>query len=315
MSERLTNFKRLFKEKSLWHVSDIQNRLSIDRTKVYTLRDQLQQQDGIWLEENKFHPDVKRGYLRWPSDNNSHRIITLSPVEIETIKTAIERAKPLAPNVKRALKALTNSEPLKQQLEKPSILYTPLADEYPDIFDNVAKAILDRRVAQIKYLNAKGETKTYKFNSYVIIPSDVHLHLIGQSHNSIDAGFDTITPLRLDQIKEFKLLLEYFKKPTFDVVAYAANKFGAFTSEGESVTIKVAFSAEKAQYIRRTKRHPTQTVKENKDGSVVWSINVPLTDDLVYWIVSYGPHAKVLQPKELKKRVLEWAKGVLHANA
>jgi predicted DNA-binding transcriptional regulator YafY len=34
----------------------------------------------------------------------------------------------------------------------------------------------------------------------------------------------------------------------------------------------------------------------------------------VYWIVSYGPHAKVLQPKELKKRVLEWARGVIHAN-
>lgn len=315
MSERLTNFKRLFKEKSLWHVRDIQNRLSIDRTKVYTLRDQLQQQDGIWLEENKFHPEVKRGYLRWPSDNNSHRIITLTPVEIETLKTAIERARPLAPNVKRALQALTNSEPLKQQLEKPSILYTPLADEYPEIFEDVAKAILDKRVARITYLNAKGETKTYKFNSYILIPSDVHLHLVGQSHNSIEAGFDTITPLRLDQIKEFKLLLEYFKKPNFDVATYASKKFGAFASEGEPITVKVAFSAEKAQYIRRTKRHPTQTVKENKNGSVVWTIQAPLTDALVYWIVSYGPHAKVLQPKELRTRVLEWAKGSINANS
>jgi predicted DNA-binding transcriptional regulator YafY len=48
---------------------------------------------------------------------------------------------------------------------------------------------------------------------------------------------------------------------------------------------------------------------------VVWAIQAPLSDDLVYWIVSYGPHAKVLQPKELRVRVLEWAKGAVDANS
>jgi predicted DNA-binding transcriptional regulator YafY len=41
---------------------------------------------------------------------------------------------------------------------------------------------------------------------------------------------------------------------------------------------------------------------------------VPLTPDLVYWIVGYGKHVRVLEPEELRERVLEHACGVIRTN-
>ena len=152
------------------------------------------------------------------------------------------------------------------------------------------------------YQNASGEVKTYEFDSYVLIPSGPHLHLVGVSHSSLAAGFDTVIRLRLDQVLEFKLLREYFAKPDFDVADYARRHLGPFHQGGECVTVRVQFGPDKAQYIRHTKRHHSQRVEDQQDGSMIWQIEAPLTQDLMHWIASYGSNARVLGPKE---RVLE----------
>ncbi len=78
--------------------------------------------------------------------------------------------------------------------------------------------------------------------------------------------------------------------------------------------VRVRFSPEKAGFIRRTRRHPTQVVEDLPDGSVVWQVEVPLSEDLVHLIAGYGPHAAVLEPEELRRRVVAWAKGAVAAN-
>jgi predicted DNA-binding transcriptional regulator YafY len=138
---------------------------------------------------------------------------------------------------------------------------------------------------------------------------------VGANHNSREAGHDPIKDLRLDQVLELKLTTERFKKPVFDVRAYVQSRFRAFAGEGEPVRVRVWFSPEKAGYIRRTQRHPTQLVEDLPDGSVIWQVEVPLSEDLVHFIVGYGPHAKVLEPQELRRRVVAWAQGAVEANA
>ena len=96
--------------------------------------------------------------------------------------------------------------------------------------------------------------------------------------------------------------------------AYAQRRFRAFAGEGAPVRVRVRFSPEKAGFIRRTRRHPTQVVEDLPDGSVVWQVEVPLSEDLVHFIVGYGPHATVLEPEELRRRVVAWAKGAVAAN-
>ncbi len=317
MSKTILEFtQHLFNNPGIHKITKLATEFGVTRKTIYDWCDRAQAQYGIWIETSTSNPDIKRGHAKVSDKVPEHFTVVLTRVELDALLAAADRLEPLTSLPKHAIKKLSEA---KRFTEKPSyepILYTPLADQYADIFSNISECIRNRQVARVSYKNAQGQEKSYKFNAYVIIPSDQHLHLIGVSHNSLEAGFDTAIRLRLDQIQSFEPChREYFKKPNFKVAEYATKEFGPFSSPGKTVSIRVKFSSEKAHYIQRTRRHKTQkTGTDKKDGSVVWTIQAPISDDLVYWIVSYGPHARVLAPKELRTRVLEWARGSVKAN-
>jgi predicted DNA-binding transcriptional regulator YafY len=306
-------------------VTHLATHFGVTRTLIYRWCDYLEKGYGIEIEEanHDFVPTsdkehyIPRGSIKLSESAPEVLNISLTPLELDALMIAAERIKPLTPLVKQAIRKLSKAKRLRTE-ETTSVLHTPLYDEYvsdpSQILERVIKAIRDQQIAEVRYHNSKNQTTAYKFNSYALVPYHQHLYLVGVSHPSIESGDNTVIRLRLDQIKEFKLTTEHFSNSDFDVVAYATQDFGVFSGTGKAQTIKVRFSKEKAQYIRRTKRHTTQKVTDEKDGGVIWTIQAPLSDDLVYWVVSYGPHAKVLQPKELRQRVLEWAKGSIHAN-
>lgn len=315
---RLGDFKRLFREVSpCLHVKEIAQRLGIPRQSVYRLRDRLRDNEGIWLEEHTYHPDVPSGHFRWPRDQpfNEDVLVSLNAAEVEALKTAAERMEHVTPLVTQALQKLAEGKPLERALNTESVLYTPLSDSYlAGLFERVSSAIHGRRVVEVTYRNSKGEENTYNFNPYLIVTSNQHLHLIGVTHLGLEAGSAEPIRLRLDQIRAFKQTRERFPKPALDVRAWADRAFSPFAGEGEPVPVKVRFSTEKAQFIRRTPRHITQQVEEQEDGSVVWSIVAPLSEGLVHWVSSYGPHAEVLEPRELREQVRAWAQGSVAAN-
>ena len=74
--------------------------------------------------------------------------------------------------------------------------------------------------------------------------------------------------------------------------------------------IKVKFILSKTK-----KRHLLEKFEQLEDGSLVWQTEMPLVDSLVYWIVSYGEFAEVLEPPELRQMVREFAEGTVRANA
>ncbi len=328
---RLGDFKNLFREKRTWRVTDIENRLGISHTSVYRLRDQLYSREQISLEANIRDDDgrlmrsehVQLGCLSWPEATPIEEDVgvQMPKSELEALKAAVAQTEHLTPLLKSALKTLGQSSAAKKQLKSEPVIYNPQVDRYDAaLFEKVSKAILDRRIALVTYENAQGQQKTYKFNAYKLVSSNHHLHLVGVSHNSLEAGFDTVIRLRLDKITDFRFFYEknkamYFKKPNFNVQDYAHREFGPFSAEGEPVNVRVKFSPEKAHYIERTKRHKSQKVIWLEDGSVLWEIGAPLTDDLVYWVVGYGPHARVLEPRELREKVVAWAQGSVDANS
>ena len=314
MESRLPDFLRLLRERPQGlPVRQIATTLGVARQSVYRLREKAQSL-GVWVETHGDNPEVPPGWMRL--EGSPELIFHLTLEEAEALRAAVERVEHLTPLARRALERLAQGDLIPGALptEEP-LIYTPLADEYPDgLFERAVRAIRERRTCEVTYKNAKGQVKTYRFDPYALIARDPHLYLVGANHNSRRAGHDPVKDLRLDQVLELKLTTERFKKPDFDVRAYVQNRFRTFSGEGSPVRVRVRFSPEKAGYIRRTRRHPSQVVEDLPDGSVVWQVEVPLSEDLVHFIVGYGPHATVLEPEELRRRVVAWAKGVVEAN-
>jgi proteasome accessory factor B len=67
--------------------------------------------------------------------------------------------------------------------------------------------------------------------------------------------------------------------------------------------VRVRFSAEIAHAVKDRIWMPGQKVKTDREGEVTIEFEAAGEMELVSWILSYGAHAEVLEPPELRKEV------------
>ncbi|MBI2889268.1 MAG: WYL domain-containing protein [Nitrospirae bacterium] len=56
--------------------------------------------------------------------------------------------------------------------------------------------------------------------------------------------------------------------------------------------------------------HPTQKITRLKNGDLLLTMRVRGTDEVLPWVMSHGPHAKVEAPAELRAAVKDWLTGM-----
>ena len=79
----------------------------------------------------------------------------------------------------------------------------------------------------------------------------------------------------------------------------------------EKHMVKLWLSEFWAERILPTILVENQRIKKNKDGTIIFECTVNSLNEIAGWIVSRGEGIKVIEPKELKEKVIELAKGAL----
>lgn len=96
----------------------------------------------------------------------------------------------------------------------------------------------------------------------------------------------------------------------FDTRDFFAEAFGIWR-EGAPLDVVVEIDPAHAPYAKERVFHPSQQIEERTDGSLVVRLRASGMTELSDWIVSFGEHAEVVEPKELrdhvKKRLFEAA--------
>ncbi|MCP4575009.1 MAG: WYL domain-containing protein, partial [Deltaproteobacteria bacterium] len=110
----------------------------------------------------------------------------------------------------------------------------------------------------------------------------------------------------LDRIKMLYQTDEAFKTPVdFSVEDFMKPSFGVY--HGQTVHVMVWFHPDAAGYIREKIWHPSQKIRAGEDGSIIFEADVSGTDEIRFWIMSWGSKAKVLQPESLCLKIREEA--------
>lgn len=79
----------------------------------------------------------------------------------------------------------------------------------------------------------------------------------------------------------------------------------------DTYRIKLEFSSYWADRIRPKQLLDSEKFTSQKNGSVVYEATVNSLDEIAGWVVTRGAGVKVIEPPELKDKVIELAKGVL----
>jgi predicted DNA-binding transcriptional regulator YafY len=148
---------------------------------------------------------------------------------------------------------------------------------------------------------SRDETCRRVVDPYGLASVEGDWYLIAYCHFREDLR--TFAPGRIQSLRETG---ERFERPAdFRIAGYLDAGFRVVKGSGRPRRVRLRFSPEAARYVRERVWHPTQQVKERKDGGLDLTFRVSHLLEVKRWVLSYGAGCAVLEPEELRGEVEE----------
>ena len=119
-----------------------------------------------------------------------------------------------------------------------------------------------------------------------------------------------LTPEVARLLKRRLVAFLYAIPDDFTVESYLGNAWRMIRGK-KRYEVELRFDAAFAETIADTHWHSTQQIDWHEDGSITFRCTVDGLDEIVWWILSMGPHCVVAKPKELAGRVKELATKIV----
>ena len=104
-----------------------------------------------------------------------------------------------------------------------------------------------------------------------------------------------------------------FHRPAdFSISKHLGDSLGVFTAKGR-VKVRVRFDDFAARLVSERLWHSSQRIRDLGDGAIELSLELASLEEIERWILSWGAHARVLEPVALQNLVRSAAEGVLAA--
>ncbi len=205
-------------------------------------------------------------------------------------------------------------ERLRRHLEKMDhhlairIGHAAIEDEAEDVYATMQQGASEHLAVECAYESAgkKASVSHFTLHPYTLFFSKRSWYVIG--HHS---GHSETRSLKLARFLEAKLTDRQFTPPAgFSLPKYLGNAWWMIRGD-KSYKVELRFDKEFADNIGSTHWHKTQRIEWHDDGSITFRCKVDGLDEIIWWVLSMGPHCTVVEPKELAERVCQFAKQML----
>ncbi len=275
-----------------------------------------------WLSDIDSHPRTSvvcedGGY--YISDCSSGRTVDLTPRELLALSMGLKsgvfgQGSPVANDAESAWLKIRDAvcwEKLQDASEmavsRSVAVSAPAVDLPEGLVETLDWAISSHHQLRIVYRSQRNNrTSEYTIEPYALAFRRHSWYLLG---NCIERG----------KVMQFKLVrflsavgtgMRFRPPEDFSVERHFALSWEAW-SGGEPVTVRVRFAPEVARMISESRRHPTQIISPQPDGSVIFEVTVAGIEEIAIWIMGYGKHATVLEPDSLRELILDHAQATV----
>lgn len=234
---------------------------------------------------------------------------------IIAVEQAIEESNfPLKRDLRNAVAkiksiCLKDDKELEEKLEGSSIKLYNLGDtlRLDEKIDKINYSMERGRTLDIEYFTINKNTLCEQnVDPYNLIFKDGDWYIVGYSHNE-----DKVKVYRLSRIRNMDITNDIYMKPkTFSLNDFLTNFWGVFN--GEKQLVKVKFSKNIAELIRKIKWSSTQEIEDLDDGSMLLKFYIDELGDIKTWILGFGGEAEVIEPLSLRTDINEEIKKLLN---
>jgi proteasome accessory factor B len=183
-----------------------------------------------------------------------------------------------------------------------------------DVYETVSAALAGRKALRCEYdaLSKGSKSKGSKpdaafiFKPYTLMFNQRSWYVLGHHSQRKE-----IRCLKLNRFTSITPVDETFEIPKdFSVAKHLGNAWRMIRGN-KTYKVELDFDPEFAETIADTHWHATQDVIWHADNSITFTCTVDGLDEIVWWILSMGPHCVVRKPKELAQQVKSLATAVI----
>ena len=176
-----------------------------------------------------------------------------------------------------------------------------------ETFDALAKATASHRQLELLYRKpGSKQAQARVVDPYHLANINGEWFLFAFDHLRKDIR--TFVPAR---IQSFSATGNKFPRPAkFSVEKILRDSFGVHSGQGNFAVV-IRFDAYAADYIREKRWHPSQELRELKDGGVELRLQLSSLGEIQRWVLGWGGSAVAVAPKELVESVAKAARQLL----
>ncbi len=218
----------------------------------------------------------------------------------DSLESLFQKVKTTLP--KESIKYLKNVEQTLHLGVKPYKEY----GKFKGILNRVNDAAVNRKSIEIVYYTmSRRKESRRRVDPYRIWFFNGTFYLIGLCHTRKEVRI-----FALDRIKMLHQTKETFEIPEdFSLEKFTGSSFGVY--QGEPVYIKVWFHPDVSGYIKEKIWHESQKIHLQNDGSIIFEAEVAGTEEIRFWIMTWGSKAEVLEPESLREEILAEAEKMV----
>lgn len=169
------------------------------------------------------------------------------------------------------------------------------------VIDCLFKAITERRRVRIEYRKPHSDAEEFEVEPYQLYVHEGALYLDG--YHWLRKAVRCFKVCRIRQAWPTGICFTNTKGYAYD--KRRQSSFCVVATDREPETVRIWFSDFAAPYIREEYRHPSQSLMENSDGSVVYEVTVTEPREVLWWAMRWGGDFEVLEPQWLREEAVK----------
>ncbi len=268
--------------------------LALSEAGIPLISEKTTANENIWSLMSRF-----RSFIPLPLETNEYLAAHILKANLKVFQKT-----PFGDEIKSLIKKIDQIVPEDVFLETDDGKADKLFENYSagnfdysphgETINKLISAILHGNICEVTYQNPyASEEKTYPIEPVRLVYYSGGLYVI--------VYFRKYEKFRLLAIQRIKKLIitdeNYPQDHLFDPDLFWKNKFGLFSADQVEVTLQ--FSKEIRHHIEGRTWHHSQEMKVKKDGTLVLSMKVGLSPELVSWIMGWHEYVTVKSPDEL----------------
>lgn len=181
-----------------------------------------------------------------------------------------------------------------------------------DVYQRVRLALAGKRALRCRYESPSNEHggSDFIFKPYALFFNQRAWYVVGHHE-----GHRSVRCLKLNRFTALEPTGIAYEIPRgFALDGHLGNAWRMIRGD-RSYEVVLHFDAEFAETIADTHWHRTQEVIWRDDGSIEFRCRVDGLEEIIWWILSMGPHCVVKKPRELADRVKQLAEGIVRQYA